>query len=109
MGYIHLLPCSEENQVYCVQRKPNLLRCDLLIVWTGLYFDPCHKKMGKFSCQKMVYTSLSFCKHFLFKTERFEPRSHFISRLSMIVRVNIVLNRTVVADGVQSFSGQLTI
>ena len=27
--------------------------------------------------------------------ERFEPRSHFISRLSVIVRVNVVLNRTV--------------
>ena len=30
--------------------------------------------------------------------ERFEPRSHFLSRLSMIVRVNVVLNRTVVVD-----------
>jgi len=30
--------------------------------------------------------------------ERLEPRSHFISRLSMIVRVNVVLNRTVVVD-----------
>ena len=28
--------------------------------------------------------------------ERFEPRSHFKSRLSLIVRVNVVLNRTVV-------------
>ena len=28
--------------------------------------------------------------------ERFEPRTHFKSRLSLIVRVNIVLNRTVV-------------
>ena len=28
--------------------------------------------------------------------DRFEPRSHFISRLSMIVRLNVVLNRTVV-------------
>ena len=30
--------------------------------------------------------------------ERFEPRSHFLSRLSMIVRVNVVLNRNVVVD-----------
>ena len=30
--------------------------------------------------------------------ERFDPRSHFKSRLSMIVRVNVVLNRTVVVD-----------
>ena len=30
--------------------------------------------------------------------ERFEPRSHFKSRLSLIVRVNVVLNRSVVVD-----------
>ena len=30
--------------------------------------------------------------------ERFEPRSHFKSGLSLIVRVNVVLNRTVVVD-----------
>ena len=30
--------------------------------------------------------------------ERFEPRSHFKSRLSLIVRVNVVLNRNVVVD-----------
>ena len=30
--------------------------------------------------------------------ERFEPRSHFKSRLSLIIRVNIVLNRTVFVD-----------
>ena len=30
--------------------------------------------------------------------ERFEPRSHFKSRLSLIVRVNVVPNRTVVVD-----------
>ena len=30
--------------------------------------------------------------------ERFEPRSHLKSRLSLIVRVNVVLNRTVVVD-----------
>ena len=34
---------------------------------------------------------LEFC-------ERFEPRSHFKSRLSLIVRVNVVLNRSVVVD-----------
>ena len=30
--------------------------------------------------------------------ERFEPRGHFKSRLSLIVRVNVALNRTVVVD-----------
>ena len=34
----------------------------------------------------------------LYPCEKFEPRSHFISGLSMIVWVNIVLNRTVVVD-----------
>ena len=27
--------------------------------------------------------------------EKFEPRSHFISRFSMIIWVNVVLNKTV--------------
>ena len=31
----------------------------------------------------------------VFICERFEPRSYFISKLSMIVRLNVVLNRTV--------------
>ena len=30
--------------------------------------------------------------------ESFEPRSHLKSRLSLIVRVNVLLNRTVVVD-----------
>ena len=30
--------------------------------------------------------------------EKFEPRCHFISRLSMIVRVNVVLNGAVFLD-----------
>ena len=30
----------------------------------------------------------------------FEPRTHFKSRLSLIIRVNVVLNRTVVVDSV---------
>ena len=34
----------------------------------------------------------------IFICERFEPRSHFKSRLSLIIRVNVVLNRTVVVD-----------
>ena len=37
------------------------------------------------------------CK-ILCNCERFEPRSHFKSRLSLIVRVNVVLNRSVVVD-----------
>ena len=36
--------------------------------------------------------------------ERFELRSHFKSRLSLIVRVNVVLNRTVVVDSDSRFN-----
>ena len=36
-------------------------------------------------------------KHYLY-CERFAPRSHFKSRLSLIVRVYVVLYRTVVVD-----------
>ena len=39
-----------------------------------------------------------FCKVDLHYCERFEPRSHFKSRLSLIDRVDVVLNRTVVVD-----------
>ena len=41
-------------------------------------------------CRRFCY-NYHYCK-------RFEPRNHFISRLSMIVRVNAVLNRNVVYD-----------
>ena len=39
----------------------------------------------------MKKTQTYYCK-------RFEPRSHLKSRLSLIVRVNVLLNRTVVVD-----------
>ena len=34
----------------------------------------------------------------MYNCERFELRSHFKSRLSLIVRVNVVLSRTIVVD-----------
>ena len=34
----------------------------------------------------------------LYNYERFETRSHFVSRLSMIILVNVVLNRTVFVE-----------
>ena len=49
-------------------------------------------KSGGGSLREGSFTSSSnFC-------ERFEPRSHFISRLSMIDWVNVVLNKTIVND-----------
>ena len=38
---------------------------------------------------------VKFTQTHLWNCKRFEPRSHFNSRLSLIVRVNVVLNRTV--------------
>ena len=35
------------------------------------------------------------------KLWRFEPRSHFIRKLGMIIRVNVVLNRTIVDTGLR--------
>ena len=49
------------------------------------------KKMIKCALQTSKLKQDIFC-------ERFELRSHFKSRLSLIVRVNVVLNRTVVVD-----------
>ena len=41
----------------------------------------------------MFYSCIDLLTYFF--CERFEPRSHLKSRLSLIVRVNVVLNRTV--------------
>ena len=41
---------------------------------------------------------INTCQQYRNNCERFEPRSHFKSRLNLIVRVNVVLNRTVVVD-----------
>ena len=38
-----------------------------------------------------------------YNCERFEPSSHFKSRLSLIVWVNVVLNRTIVVDSDRRF------
>ena len=48
----------------------------------------------------MVNTSIIL----LYYCERFEPRSHFKSRLGLIVQVNVVLNRTVVYSPIQDNS-----
>ena len=46
---------------------------------------------------ELLYTKMIVTMFKLY-CERFEPRSHFKSRLSLIVWVNVVLNRTVVVD-----------
>ena len=50
------------------------------------------------SCLTVVYIAFFFAIYQRLLYERFEPRSHFKSRLSLIVWVNVVLNRTVVVD-----------
>ena len=47
-------------------------------------------------CCCFYFYMFLFCKVDLHYCERFEPKSHFKSRLNLIVRVNVVLNRTVV-------------
>ena len=46
---------------------------------------------------KSVTCTSDFCSPACF-CESFEPRSHLLTRFSMIVRVNVVLYRTVVVD-----------
>ena len=56
----------------------------------------CHIWLGIFVVCHLSYLEIV---DILFFCERLEPRSHFKSRLSLIVRVNVALNRTVVVDG----------
>ena len=55
-----------------------------------------------FTCNAFILFSSCYIhvvnKITVYNCERFEPRSHFKSRLSLLVRVNVVLNRTVVVD-----------
>ena len=52
---------------------------------------------GKQRCCSLCWNLPDRAQSFVY-CGRFEPRSHFKSRLSLIVRVNVVLNRTVVVD-----------
>ena len=58
----------------------------LVYCWTGMDI-----------CQQRIRWDESVSQSNFFG-ERIEPRSHFKSRLGLIVRVNVVLNRTVVVD-----------
>ena len=55
-----------------------------------------------FTCNAFILFSSCYIhvvnKITVYNCERFEPRSHFKSRLSLLVQVNVVLNRTVVVD-----------
>ena len=68
----------------------------------SLFFPfPTRNSKKLFTCFVVVvfyFYMLLFCKVDLHYCERFEPRSHFKSRLSLIVLVNVVLNRTVVVE-----------
>ena len=68
--------------------KPNpWLLCFLLFLSTVAAMISIHSALCHFCQQHQM-----FC-------ERFESRSHFKSGLILIVRVNVVLNKTVVVDG----------
>ena len=57
----------------------------------------CMSSVSDFHIFSTVSITLIWERGFI-HCERFEPRSHFKSRLSLIVRVNVVLNRTVAVD-----------
>ena len=57
-----------------------------------------HVKISSFRAKAHLVFHWCLYNKNSYNCERFEPRSHFKSRLSLIVRVNVVLNRTVVVD-----------
>ena len=61
--------------------------------WTFLGLIFLWEQLTKYTIEKYSSTP-----KISWNCERFEPRSHFKSRLNLIVRVNVVLNRTVVVD-----------
>ena len=71
-------------------------------------FNLCLLLKWKNWCLRKI-SAFNLCLHTIY-CERFEPRSHF-KRLSLIVQVNVVLNRTVFVDSdchcqqQQSYSG----
>ena len=75
------------NNEYCYEFVDRLKRLELknLLYW---FLFPQTKNIFE------NYKTASFYHYYC--CERFEPRSHFKSRLSLIVRVNVVLNRIVV-------------
>ena len=84
-----------------VRRRQFLKICSLKFcnIWQNFYFYRTFNNKNF----KMKVEQTNFVTHIMitvqsYYCERFEPRSHFKSRLSLIVRVNVVLNRTVVVD-----------
>ena len=67
---------------------------------SDLLFSSVGKLWLKAVYQVVIFVS-EICQFYV--CERFEPRSHFKSRLSLIVRVNVLLNRTVVVDSDRRF------
>ena len=54
--------------------------------------------VGQLSFEDSNVPGFFFVCNINYLCQRSEPRSHFKSRLSLIVRVNVVLNRAVVVD-----------
>ena len=66
-------------------------------------FEALNPVKGPFGFSVKSCTRYILCYYIHRQCERFEPRSHFKSRLSLIVRVNVVLNRTVAVDSYWRF------
>ena len=67
--------------------------------WTFLALISLWEQLTEYTTEKYSSTP-----KISWNCQRFEPRSHFKSRLNLIVRVNVVLNRTVVVDSDRRFN-----
>ena len=61
----------------------------------GVYYSTAQEC---YTCKLVKPARSKHCCKLIADCEKFEPRSHFKSRLSLIVLVNVVPNRTVVVD-----------
>ena len=62
------------------------------------FYQTARKRTWPELCNGFVSSQPTLIAQLIVACERFEPRSHCKSRLSLIVRVIVVLNRTVVVD-----------
>ena len=81
-----VLYAKPSNKRFIIPLQKKLLFCN----WLPLFLVRVFKNI-LIPSVRMTLTRSKICK-------RFEPRSHFKSRLCLIVGVNVVLNRTVVVD-----------
>ena len=84
--------------------KKDVLKFHTILGWIYIYFFMTREHSEGFKAaffhllNKLIFSFARGSCNVYNYCERFEPRSDFISRLSMIVQVNVVLDRTVFID-----------